>query len=211
MVVDLFNNLAEVIGKVEVPKRIFGRKWNPDLVHQALVAQEKNSRKNLAHVKNRAEVSGGGRKPWKQKHTGRSRQGSIRSPIWVGGGVAHGPTKERNYSVKINKKMKQAATFSALSRRLKEGEIRFVDSFEIKEPKTKSVFEMLKRFSGRAPDILIIPAITNKNIYRATNNLPKVSALDPRTLNIRDILLYKQILIEKEAIPLFETTYRHAK
>jgi large subunit ribosomal protein L4 len=210
MKADLFNNLAEAIGQLEIPERIFGQEWNPDLVHQAVVSQEKNSRQNLAHVKGRGEVSGGGRKPWKQKHTGRSRQGSIRSPIWIGGGVAHGPTKERVFSVKINKKMKQVALFSVLSRRFKDGEIRFVDTLAIAEPKTKNIVEILKHFFTRQPDALIIPGSDNKNIYRVTDNLPKVKALDPQALNVRDLLVYKQILIERDALPIIDGTYRHA-
>ena len=122
MQIDLYNAGGSIIGKADLPEKMFGQKWNPDLVHQVLAAQESNARKPLAHAKGRGEVRGGGKKPWRQKGTGRARHGSIRSPLWKGGGVTHGPTKERNFEKKINKKMRRAALFSILSRKTKEQE-----------------------------------------------------------------------------------------
>lgn len=207
MLVDLYNKTAEVIGQIDLPDRIFGYRWNPDLVHTALQAQQKNARQPLAHTKGRGEVAGGGKKPWRQKHTGRARHGSIRSPIWVGGGVAHGPTKEKKYKVKLNQKMKQAAIFSVLAKKMQDNEIKVIDSLEIEQPKTKLVAGMLKKFFDRRKSILLIPSPTNKNIYRAISNLPKTKALDPRSLNVLDLLRYKYIFLEKDAVHIINNHY----
>jgi len=207
MLTELYNNSADAIGKIDLPDRIFAVRWNPDLVKQALDAQLANSRANIAHAKGRGEVRGGGRKPWKQKGTGRARHGSIRSPIWKGGGVAHGPTNQKVFAVKINKKMKQAAIFSALSKKLTDGELKVVESLAITEPKTKLAAKTIYVFAKNA---LIIPAISNKNIYRASANIPKVKSISPKSLNIYDILCYKNILLEKEAIEAIDNHYHAA-
>jgi len=204
MLTELYNNSANAIGKIDLPDRIFAVRWNPDLVKQALDAQLANSRVNIAHAKGRGEVRGGGRKPWRQKGTGRARHGSIRSPIWKGGGVAHGPTNQKIFAVKINKKMKQAAIFSALSKKLTDGELKVIESLAITEPKTKLATKTIYVFAKNA---LIIPAVSNKNIYRASANIPKVKSISPKSLNIYDILCYKNILLEKEAIEVIDNHY----
>ncbi len=206
MITDLYNSSAKAIGKVEIPDRVFAAKWNPDLVKQVIDAQEANVRKPLAHAKGRSEVRGGGRKPWKQKGTGRSRQGSIRSPIWKGGGVAHGPTKDKVFAVKINKKMKQTALFSVLSRKLKDGELKFVDNLSIPEPKTKFVNGIVTAFR-KSPSALLVPSNDNKSVYRASTNIPKVKSLGAESLNVYDLLRYKDILIEKGAIETIDSHY----
>ncbi len=139
MKADVINLKNEKVGEIDLPEEVFGEKWRPILVKQVLDAQISNRRKPLAHAKNRAEVSGGGRKPWRQKGTGRARHGSIRSPIWIGGGKAHGPTKDKNYEKKINKKQRKVATLSVLSKKFKDGEIKFFDSLNIESPKTKLI------------------------------------------------------------------------
>ena len=146
MTTDLYDKQGKVIDKVDLPDRLFARSWNPDLVHQALKVQEANKRQLLAHAKTRSEVSGGGKKPWRQKGTGRARHGSTRSPIWVGGGVTHGPLTEKNFTLKISQKMRQGAIFAVLSQRLKEGEVKIVDSFSIDGPRTKIFAGLLKKF-----------------------------------------------------------------
>ena len=207
MTTDLYNNSAEVIDKVEVPDRVFGTSWNPDLVKQALDAQLANARQPLAHTKTRGEVSGGGKKPWKQKGTGRARHGSTRSPIWKGGGVAFGPRNDKVFAVKINKKMKQTAIFSVLSKKLMDGEVKFVDSMAIAEPKTKLASVLIGAFSGKTLNALLVPSSSNKNIYRASSNIQKVKSLDPKSLNIYDLLKYKNILIEKDAVASINDHY----
>lgn len=212
---ELYNRKAEKVGTVDLPDRIFAASWNPQLVHQALNAQVSNSREVLAHAKGRGEVSGGGKKPWKQKHTGRARHASIRSPIWKGGGVAHGPSKDRNFTKKINKKMRQAAIFSLLSKRLKDGEVKFVDTLSFDNSKTKVAADFLKAFlkpfSKEAKSVrinaLIVPDSANRDIYRATRNLQNVKSLNPNALNVYDLLKYRNIILDKEAIDVIDKTY----
>lgn len=195
----LYNTNNEIIGEVDLPEDVFDRRWNGDLVHQVLDVQLANRRQVIAHAKTRAEVRGGGKKPWKQKHTGRARHGSIRSPLWKGGGVTFGPTKDKDYSKKINKKMVKAAVYAVLSQKLKEGELKIVDGFKIAHPKTKLVAQILKDM--KTSSTLLVPAPNNKLIYRAASNIPKTEALAPASLNVYDLLKYKNILVEKEAIP----------
>ena len=209
MKADLYNNKNEKVGTVELQDRIFGVRWNADLVHQALSAQVANSRKLSAHVKNREEVSGGGKKPWRQKGTGRSRHGSIRSPLWRHGGITHGPNPERDPSVKLNKKMRQLAIFAVLSRRLKDHEIKFVDSFGIEEAKTKALAGVLGTIlSSKRLNATIIA--NGDKISRASRNLKEINTIDPKVLNVRDLLKHKVVLIEKESLPIIEKHYNNA-
>ena len=136
--VNIYNQKAETVGELELDAKVFAVKPNEALVHQAVVAQLANERQVLAHTKDRSEVRGGGKKPWRQKGTGRARQGSIRSPQWIGGGIVFGPLKTRNFSLKINKKMKQKAMFMALSDKLASNDLIVLDNLEMKESKTKA-------------------------------------------------------------------------
>jgi len=202
MKVDVYNQKGEVIDKIELSEDIFNVKWNPVLVHQVLVAMQNNQRKPIAHTKNRGEVSGGGRKPWRQKGTGRARHGSIRSPIWIGGGVTFGPRNEKKYQKKINKKAKQLALFSALSKKLTDGEIKVIKEIKINEPKTKEMAKILSQFLNnqkKNQGLLVLPQ-SDKNIIRATRNLSfaQVDVVD--NLNLIDILKYKNIFFLSEAI-----------
>ena len=133
----VFSKEGKETGSVTLPEAVFGVAWNPDLVHEVVVGMASNARTNSAHTKDRSEVRGGGRKPWKQKGTGRARHGSRRSPIWTGGGVTFGPRNERNYLLKINKKVRTKALASVLSKKLVDQEVIFVDSLSMDEPKTK--------------------------------------------------------------------------
>jgi large subunit ribosomal protein L4 len=144
----IYNQSGKEAGKFNLPKGIFDMPWNADLVHEVVRLMNSNSRTNVAHTKTRGEVRGGGKKPWKQKGTGRARHGSTRSPIWVGGGVAHGPRNDQNFSRKINKKVKDKALFTVLSRKMKDGEILFVDSIAFDKPKTKEAKAILTAFAG---------------------------------------------------------------
>lgn len=151
MKTDIYNSQGKKAGSVELPESVFGVAWNDSLMHQVVTAMQANARPTVAHVKNRGDVRGGGKKPWAQKGTGRARHGSSRSPIWKGGGVTHGPRKDRDYSQVIPKKMRAKALFMALSRKFKEGHILFVDSFGISEPKTAAAqksLAMLSKISG---------------------------------------------------------------
>ena len=198
MKINIYNVKNEIVGQTDLSDKIFAREWNADLVHQVLQAQLGNRRQNLAHTKSRADVRGGGKKPWKQKHTGRARHGSSRSPIWKGGGVTFGPTNERNFSKKINKKMVRVAIHAVLSKKLSEGELKVVDSLKIAQAKTKLVAQILKTL--QANSALIVPGPANRLIFRASANIPKIKSLDAASLNVYDLLRYKNVLVERDAV-----------
>lgn len=205
-------------GTVELPEAVFGLKWNADLVHQVVTSQMANQRLKVAHVKGRGEVRGGGKKPWRQKGTGRARHGSIRSPIWKGGGVTHGPTKEENFKKKINRKMAQKALYTVLSAKARDGEIIVMEDLKLSEPKTKlaaKVFENLSRakefknlkkgngvlvaLPARQADLPEKESLTR----RAIRNLPYAGVEEARSLNAHEVLQYKYILFPKDVIGIF--------
>ncbi len=203
--VSVYNLNNEVVGKVNLPPEIFGLKWNERLVQQVVEAQLANRRRPWAHAKGRGEVRGGGRKPWRQKGTGRARHGSTTSPLWVGGGKAHGPNKMRDYSQKINKSMRRASMFTALSKKLKDSEVRVFDTLAIQEPKTKILSQKLRPILGltkkqRKFDVLIVADKESQNVMKASRNLPKTKAITPESLNLYDILNYKNFFIDRDAI-----------
>lgn len=218
MQVNLYNQSAEVIGDVDLPDNVFGVVMNFELVKQVLDAQAANSRNVIAHAKDRGEVRGGGRKPWKQKGTGRARHASIRSPIWKGGGVAFGPTKERNFEKKINKKMKRRALFMALSSKAKDHELMVLNSLSFESPKTKIAAETIKRLSAKlngyrtgkkkSDSILMIMPGQDKNVLQAANNLPFVEVLSAKNLNIKDVLAKKYTILLKDAVPVIESMFK---
>jgi len=202
MKVDLYDITGKKNGNVEVSDAIFAREWNADLVHQAVLAQLANERRPWAHAKGRGEVSGGGIKPWKQKGTGRARHGSIRSPIWKGGGASHGPVKTRNYAQKLNKKMTRAALHSALSQKLSEGVLKFVTEVPA-TGKTKEVFTALKGFFAakrQLPSTLIISGAKSRSLVRSARNIDRVEVLAGASLNIAQIVNARNIIVEQSAI-----------
>jgi large subunit ribosomal protein L4 len=213
MKADVYNLKNEVVGTVELPSSVFGVKWNAALVKQVLEAQLANARAPWAHAKDRSEVRGGGKKPWRQKGTGRARHGSTRSPIWVGGGKAHGPRNDRDYSQKVNKKMKRAALFSVLSKKAKDGEVKIFDSLMVEAPKTKPVATALRlvlapKKGDKRFDVLLVSDNTNKNLFRATSNLQKTKAIEAGSLNVHDILNHKNLFIDKSAVETIEKHYK---
>lgn len=206
MTTKLYNQSGEEVGTVELPDKIFNLKVNSDLLHQAVVSQMANARRPLAHAKGRGEVRGGGKKPWRQKGTGRARHGSIRSPIWKGGGVTHGPTKDKVYSRKMNKKARQKALFMALSSKVKDGRLVVIDSVVLGQLKTKKMKEVLDKISPQKKgSILFIQPDTG--LIRAIRNLPFAKAIRADSLNVVDILKKKYLVLLKEAIPVIEKTY----
>ena len=179
---------------MEVSDAIFNRPWNPDLVHQAVVAIAANRRQPVAHTKTRGEVSGGGKKPWRQKGTGRARHGSTRSPLWKGGGVSFGPRNERDHSKKLNRKMAKAALHVALSKKLADGELRIIETLAVKEPRTRELRWVL-------PSTLLVPAPAEREVFfRASANLPRVKAMEPRSLNAEEVVKFKRVLIDRAAV-----------
>jgi large subunit ribosomal protein L4 len=201
----VYNLKNEVVGKVELPASIFGVKWNPGLVQQVVTAQLANKRRPWAHAKTRAEVRGGGRKPWRQKGTGRARHGSIRSPLWRHGGKAHGPSKLRDYSQKINKKMKRLAILSVLSRKFKDGEVKIFESLDIGKPKTKILAGTLRTLLGFKNEqknfsTLLLADKENKVLARASANLPKTQTTSADSINLYDLLSHKNVFIDKNIL-----------
>jgi len=202
----VYNQKGKESGKMVLPENIFGLEWNNDLVHQVMVSMMSNSRNPIAHTKDRSEVSGGGKKPWRQKGTGRARHGSSRSPIWRGGGITFGPTNERNFAKKINKKMSVKALFTVLSQKMKDGEIIFVDNFEIKNPKTKDAKDILvslsrvKGFqdmvSKRKNSTFVAIDEKDENVERSFNNFGNIDLGEVRNLNILNLLKNKYLVIE---------------
>lgn len=200
MTADLMTSANKKAGTVELSDRVFGAEWNAALVHQVVTAQMANARKPVAHTKDRSEVSGGGKKPWKQKHTGRARHGSSRSPLWVGGGITFGPRNARDFSQKVNKKMKTGALWSVLSKKFKDEEIIFVDELKLADRKTKLMVALLGNFSKKNESVLVIPASANKAVFTAGRNIEHVGIADASSLNVYECLAHKRILIEKGAL-----------
>lgn len=202
MKVKAHNQDASETETVELPNSVFGLKWNPDLVYQVVTSQEANMRPKVAHAKDRAQVRGGGRKPWRQKGTGRARHGSIRSPIWKGGGVTHGPLTEKNYKKKINKKMAKAALYTVLSAKARDHEIIVLKDLNFPEAKTKYASEMFKKFGktkgyervNKGRGVLVALPENNPGLKRTLRNLPFLGVDEVRNLNAHEVLRYKYIL-----------------
>jgi len=212
----VYNQNGKEVGEVKLPGNVFGLSWNADLVHQVITSMLSDSRVIYAHTKGRGQVAGGGKKPWRQKGTGRARHGSTRSPIWVGGGVAHGPNGLKNYSRKINKKMKIKALYTILSRKLKDGEILFVDKFEIAKPKTVDAIKILESLSKikAYSDILskrknsATIALSGKKmaVEKSFANIGNIEVDELRNINPVDLLNKKYLVIENptESIKFIE-------
>ena len=195
------------ISVMKLAPEIFGLKVNSDLVHQVAVSQAANRRRVIAHAKDRSEVRGGGRKPWRQKGTGRARHGSIRSPLWRGGGVTFGPTKERVFKKEIPKKMRRLALFTVLSAKVKNNLLILLDKITIEKPKTKLIVEILKKLPCKEKSTLIALPEMDKNIILAAGNLPDVETIQAKDLNCLDLLFFKYLLMPKESIKILKETF----
>ncbi|MBA7534348.1 MAG: 50S ribosomal protein L4 [bacterium] len=196
--VDLLNSKGENVGKISLPEEIFGKKVNPGLVHEALVSQLAMARRGTASAKTRAEVSGGGAKPWRQKGTGRARVGSNRSPLWRHGGVTFGP-KPRSYKIAFPKKKRRSAVKQILSEKIRENRLRVIDSLMLEEGKTKKAKALLEKMDVLM-GALVIAKGKDANLSRAFANLPKVKLITVQSINIRDLLNYEKIIITRDAI-----------
>lgn len=201
------NQSGKEEGSITLSKEIFEVPMNADLVHQVFVSQTSNQRQNSAHTKMRGEVRGGGRKPWRQKGTGRARHGSTRSPIWIGGGVSGGPRNERNYKKDIPKTMKRKALFMVLSEKAKNNFLVVLDKIDIDVPKTKKMAEMIKNLPAQRGSRLVAYEEKNNKIFLAARNIAKTGALEARNLNLVDLLNYKYLLTTKEGIKEIEKTF----
>ena len=198
----IYNTKGKESGNITLPDSIFNIPWNGDLVHQVITSMAMNMRKNVAHTKNRSDVSGGGKKPWKQKGTGRARHGSTRSPIWVGGGVAHGPRNEKNFDRKVNKSMRNKALAVILSKKNKDGEIIFVDSISFSEPKTKeavaiqeSLAKNFKALNKPKNAGLFILSSRDNSVVKSFRNIPNVSTSTAGDIDPVTSLSFKYLVI----------------
>lgn len=205
----IYNTKGAEAGSINLPAKVFAAKWRSDLVHQVVEGMRSNKRAGTADSKGRGEVRGGGKKPWKQKGTGRARHGSSRSPIWVGGGVTHGPLAEKNYKRKISKKMRAQALFSVLSKKLKDGEIIFVDSLAPTEIKTKAAAEVMKNLAkasglkavgvSKKKRVLTALSARSEKAEKSFRNLPQLEIVFMNNLNPLDVLNHQYLLIENPA------------
>lgn len=201
----VFSQEGKETGKVTLPEAVFGVAWNADLVHEVVVGMQANARENNAHTKDRSEVRGGGKKPWKQKGTGRARHGSRRSPIWVGGGVAHGPRNERDYAVKINRKVRSKALACVLSKKLADQEILFVDAIKFDEPKAKdakAVIVALAKGAAIAPlatkrknAAVVVLSGRNLSAEKSFRNFGNIEVVQAKDVNPVDLLTYKYVVV----------------
>jgi len=207
MKVELYNQKGEEVGKTELHDSIFGVKIISSLLHQVVVSQMANMRTVIAHTKGRGEVRGGGKKPWRQKGTGRARHGSTRSPLWVGGGVTFGPTKYRNFKKKINSKMKTKATLMALSGKVHDKELIVLDKIELTAPKTK---EMAVIVDNIVPDVsstlLMLPA-KNEIISRAGRNIADFKIINADNINVVDLLNFKYLILTQGTLDKLKEKY----
>lgn len=207
MKADLYNQNGEKTGDVTLPKEIFEVKFNADLVHQIAVSLSANKRQISAHAKMRGEVRGGGKKPWRQKGTGRARHGSIRSPLWKGGGVTHGPRNDRIFAVEIPKKMRRKALLMVLSQKAKDKSLIILDKIEMEKGKTKEMAASLKKLPCNAQSVLIAMPSYDKKVFLASRNIKKTDIDDARNLNVLDLLNHKYLLLTKESIKTIEKTF----
>ncbi len=208
----VYNQKGENAGTILLPKEVFEVEMNNDLVHQVVVSQTANRRKVIANTKDRKQVSGGGRKPWRQKGTGRARHGSIRSPIWKGGGVTFGPTKQRVFKKKIPQKMKRKSLFMVLSAKAKNKSLFVLDKLTIEKPKTKQAVGLIKDLRANIKDfktgtILITLPKNDKSIILSVRNMVRVEVKQAKDLNALDLLSFKYLIMPKESVKVIKETF----
>ncbi|WP_102399166.1 50S ribosomal protein L4 [Haloimpatiens massiliensis] len=202
--VGLFNREGQKVGDIELAANVFGIEVNKEVMHQVVVAQLANKRQGTQSAKTRAEVSGGGIKPWRQKGTGRARQGSIRAPQWIHGGVVFAP-KPRDYSKDVPKKVKRLALKSALSSKVADENILVLESLQMEAPKTKEMVKVLNAFEAKKT--LIVVAEKDVNVYKSARNIEGVSVIPVNNLNVYDLLRYERLLVTKDAVAKIEEVY----
>lgn len=213
--VKVYSTAGKEVSTVSLPEKCFGLSWNGDLVHQVITSLQTSARHPFAHAKTRGEVSGGGKKPWRQKGTGRARHGSTRSPIWVGGGVAHGPRNDKNFDRKVNKKAKDKAIATILSKKFIDDEILFIDSLSFAAPKTSDMKDILAKLATidasfatlatkKHNTALIVTPANDKNTVLSTRNFKNIEVQTIADINPVVISKYKFIIIAspKESVDL---------
>lgn len=208
MDVQVYNQQGQKTGVMELPK-VFELPWNPDLVYQVVTSQAANRRRGTAHAKDRGEVRGGGRKPWRQKGTGRARHGSIRSPIWKGGGVTHGPTKEKRFKKKINKRMAQKALAVVLAAKVRDQRLLVLDDLAFEKPKTKEALKVFRGISqtqafsdivAKPKRALVLLTDGAPELRRALRNIPAVELAEARNATALDVLNRKYVVLPRASV-----------
>lgn len=207
MKLKVYNLTGKETGEIELSDKVFGVKVKPEVVHQVFVQQTNNQREPWADTKNRGEVSGGGKKPWQQKGTGRARHGSIRSPIWKGGGVAFGPLTDRNYKTKINKKTRQSVLKMCLSDKAQNDGIVVFEDLNFSEPKTKLFATFLKNVPNKSKTFLVLTSEKDAAVIRMSKNLKSIKTLRAQDVNVMDLLAKGAILTSKDGIKKMEEVF----
>ena len=202
--VSVYNMEGSEVGKLDLNDSVFAVDVNEHLMHMAVVLQLANKRQGTQKAKTRSEVSGGGRKPWRQKGTGHARQGSTRSPQWTGGGVVFAP-KPRDYSIKLNKKERRLAIKSALTTKVNESKLIVLDSFELDEIKTKKFVAVMNNL--KAEKALVVLNEKNDNVIKSANNVPTVKTALTNTINVYDILKYDTLVLTQDAVATIQEVY----
>ncbi|MBQ6922670.1 MAG: 50S ribosomal protein L4 [Clostridia bacterium] len=203
--IKIYDMKAKEVGKLDLSDALFGAEYNESVIHQAIVTRLANDRQGTKSTLTRSEVRGGGAKPWRQKGTGRARQGSIRSPQWVKGGVVFAP-KSRDFSKKLNDKAKKVALFSALSQKVRDDEMIVIDEIKVNEPKTKEVVAFLKAFDLKETVLFVLDS-KDDAVLRASANLNKVSTIDVKLINTYDVVKNVKLVISKKAVEYIQEVY----
>ena len=204
--VSLYSLEGKKVGEHQLSDAHFAVKADAALVHEAVIAQRANARRSVADTKTKGKVHGGGKKPWKQKGTGRARQGSIRSPQWKGGGVVFGPLSERNFAVKINRKAKQKALFMALSDKALSEKLFVLEAMPMRPAKTKTAVQLLAKLPVDKTTLLVV-AGSQPEVMRMVRNLSHIKMVSTNSLNILDVLTYRSVIFLKDAVTAFEQLY----
>lgn len=207
----IYNIKGEVVKTAELNPKIFDVEIKQEVIHRVLEAQLADRRKPWAATKDRSEVRGGGKKPWRQKGTGRARAGSIRSPLWRGGGITFGPQKNRSYFKKINKKEKRKALFMVLTSKVKENHLILVDNFKIEKIKTKNFLNILKELPCKEKKVLILYEKPEEKLLKSARNIENIKTLSANSLNIFDVLKYDWLLMPIKALEMIGKTYQNRK
>ena len=203
--VDVLSTEGKKVKELELNENVFGIEPNENIVHSAIVNYLANQRQGTQNTKTRAEVSGGGRKPWRQKGTGRARQGSIRAPQWIKGGIALGP-RPRSYSYKLNKKEKRLAIKSILSSKVAEKELVVLDKLELKEIKTANMVKILNNVKAEGKTLILLPA-NNENVLKSSRNIEGVKTLTVDTINAYDLVKYNNLVVTEDTVKKLEEVY----
>lgn len=204
--VHVYNKTGEILKDIDLHEEIFNVKPEMGVIHQVVVAQQANARQVLGHTKGKGDVRGGGKKPWKQKGTGRARHGSIRSPLWVGGGITFGPTSDRNFTLKVNKKMKKKALFMTLTDKVFQEKFIVLDNIDIASKNTKEIKNIFAKLPVERK-LLVVISEQNENIWLSVRNIPNIKVIMANSLNVVDVLGANAMIVVEPALSVIEKTY----